>query len=110
MTAMLPFVEKIFDIQTDINLLELGDAAHPLLQELVRRAPGTYNHSINVGSIAEAAADAIDANGLLCPELSARGQRSAQAISEIAISCFSYENFAVPVIDLTRVFERAPPQ
>ena len=39
--------------QTDISLLELGDVPHPLLQELVRRAPGTYNHSINVASIAE---------------------------------------------------------
>jgi putative nucleotidyltransferase with HDIG domain len=45
--------------------LELGDVAHPLLQELVRRAPGTYNHSINVASIAQAAAEAIGANGLL---------------------------------------------
>lgn len=66
MTGLLPFIEQVFDVQTDISLLELGDAAHPLLQELVRRAPGTYNHSINVASIAEAAADAIGANGLLC--------------------------------------------
>jgi cyclic-di-AMP phosphodiesterase PgpH len=66
MTGLLPFIEKLFDVQTDISLLELGDAAHPLLQELVRRAPGTYNHSINVASIAEAAAEAIGANGLLC--------------------------------------------
>lgn len=66
MTGLLPFIEYVFDVQTDISLLELGDAAHPLLQELVRRAPGTYNHSINVASIAEAAADAIGANGLLC--------------------------------------------
>ena len=66
MTGILPFVENVFDVQTDISLLELGDAAHPLLQELVRRAPGTYNHSINVASISEAAADAIGANGLLC--------------------------------------------
>ena len=66
MTGLLPFIEKMFDVQTDISLLELGDAAHPLLQELVRRAPGTYNHSINVASIAEAAAEAIGANGLLC--------------------------------------------
>lgn len=65
MTALLPFVEKLFDVQTDISLLELGDIAHPLLQELVRRAPGTYNHSINVASIGEAAADAIGGNGLL---------------------------------------------
>ncbi|MBP86487.1 MAG: metal-dependent phosphohydrolase [Planctomycetaceae bacterium] len=66
MTGLLPFIERLFDVQTDISLLELGDAAHPLLQELVRRAPGTYNHSINVASIAEAAADTIGANGLLC--------------------------------------------
>lgn len=65
MTGLLPFVESLFDVQTEISLLELGDAAHPLLQELVRRAPGTYNHSINVASIAEAAADSIGANGLL---------------------------------------------
>lgn len=65
MTGLLPFIERTFDIQTDISLLELGDVAHPLLQELVRRAPGTYNHSINVASIADAAAEAIGANGLL---------------------------------------------
>lgn len=65
MTGLLPFIERAFDIQTDISLLELGDVAHPLLQELVRRAPGTYNHSINVASIADAAAEAIGANGLL---------------------------------------------
>jgi len=64
-TGLLPFIEQLFDVQTEISLLELGDAAHPLLQELVRRAPGTYNHSINVASIGEAAAEAIGANGLL---------------------------------------------
>ena len=65
MTGLLPFVESFFGVLTDISLLELGDASHPLLQELVRRAPSTYNHSITVGSIAEAAADAIGARGLL---------------------------------------------
>ncbi len=66
MTALLPFLEQWFGIQTDISLLELGDANHPLLRQLVQRAPGTYNHSINVASIAEAAAEAIGVNGLLC--------------------------------------------
>lgn len=66
MTGLLPYLEQWFDIQTDISLLELSDANHPLLKELVQRAPGTYNHSINVASISEAAADAIGANGLLC--------------------------------------------
>lgn len=65
MTALLPFIESLFDIQTEQSLLELADVAHPLLQELVRRAPGTYNHTINVASIAEAAAEAVNANGLL---------------------------------------------
>jgi putative nucleotidyltransferase with HDIG domain len=66
MTALLPFLENWFGLQTDISLLELSDANHPLLKQLVQRAPGTYNHSINVASIAEAAAEAIGANGLLC--------------------------------------------
>lgn len=65
MTPLLPFVEKAFGVQTDLSLLELGDASHPLLRRLAQRAPGTYNHSINVASIAEAAADEIGANGLL---------------------------------------------
>jgi putative nucleotidyltransferase with HDIG domain len=65
MTGLLPFIERFFNVQTDLSLLELGDVAHPLLQELVRRAPGTYNHSINVASIAQAAAESIGANGLL---------------------------------------------
>jgi len=65
MTGLLPFTERLFDVQTDIRLLELGDAAHPLLQELAQRAPGTYNHSINVAALSETAADRIGANGLL---------------------------------------------
>ena len=64
-SGSLPFIEAAFGAVTDISLLELGDVSHPLLQELVRRAPGTYNHSITVASIGETAADAIGANGLL---------------------------------------------
>lgn len=61
----LPFIEQAFGIVTDISLLELTGVSHPLLQELARRAPGTYNHSIMVAAMAEAAAEAIGANGLL---------------------------------------------
>lgn len=61
----LPFIESAFGIVTDISLLELTAVSHPLLQELARRAPGTYNHSMTVATIAEAAAEAIGANGLL---------------------------------------------
>lgn len=65
LTVSLQLVEWAFRVQTDWSLIELGDPAHPLLQELVRRAPGTYNHSITVASIAEAAAESIGARGLL---------------------------------------------
>jgi putative nucleotidyltransferase with HDIG domain len=64
-SGLLPFIESLFGVLTEISLLELGDVAHPLLQELVRRAPGTYNHSINVASLAEAAAESIGGQGLL---------------------------------------------
>jgi putative nucleotidyltransferase with HDIG domain len=64
-TGLLPLVERCFGIVTDISLLELADGSHPLLQELVRRAPGTYTHSITVATLAEGAAEAIGANPLL---------------------------------------------
>ncbi|MCI0683867.1 MAG: HDIG domain-containing protein [Gemmataceae bacterium] len=65
LTGLLPLVERCFGIVTDISLLELADGSHPLLQELVKRAPGTYTHSITVATLAEAAAQAIGANALL---------------------------------------------
>lgn len=64
-SGSLPFIENSFGVVTDISLLELGDVSHPLLQELVRRAPGTYNHSMAVATLGETAADRIGANGLL---------------------------------------------
>jgi putative nucleotidyltransferase with HDIG domain len=64
-TGLLPVVERIFGIITDVRLLELGDGSHPLLQELVQRAPGTYTHSMTVATLAEPAAEAIGANPLL---------------------------------------------
>jgi putative nucleotidyltransferase with HDIG domain len=65
LTGLLPVVERCFGIITDVSLLELADGSHPLLQELVRRAPGTYTHSMTVATLAEAAAEAIGANPLL---------------------------------------------
>ncbi len=65
LTGLLPIIERVFGFVTDVNLLELADGSHPLLQELVRRAPGTYTHSITVATLAEAAAGAIGANPLL---------------------------------------------
>jgi putative nucleotidyltransferase with HDIG domain len=65
LTGGLPLVERCFGIITDITLLELADGSHPLLQELIRRAPGTYTHSMTIATMAEAAAEAIGANPLL---------------------------------------------
>jgi len=62
---ILPTVERLFDITTGLTLIELRDPRHPLLRELQQRAPGTYNHSLNVAAISEAAADAIGADSLL---------------------------------------------
>jgi hypothetical protein len=66
MGGSLPFLEKLFGIVTDINLLELSDVSHPLLLDLMRKAPGTYNHSVAVATLAEAAAEHIGANPLVC--------------------------------------------
>lgn len=64
-SASLPVLEWLFNITSDIKLLELSDLNHPILRQMVVRAPGTYHHSIIVGNLAEAAAEAIGANSLL---------------------------------------------
>src|SRR5438132_5234313 len=64
-SGCLPVIERCFGIVTDISLLDLADSSHPLLQELIRRAPGTYTHSMTVATLAEAAAEAVGANPLL---------------------------------------------
>lgn len=63
--ALLPAIEWVFAYTTDISLLELANLNHPLLRELMLRAPGTYHHSMVVGNLAEAGCEAIGANGLL---------------------------------------------
>ncbi len=62
---ILPWVERAFNITTGMTLVELRDPKQALLRELQQRAPGTYNHSLNVATIAESAAAAIDADALL---------------------------------------------
>lgn len=57
--------ERAFDVTTDLTLLELSDTNRPLIKELSLRAPGTFNHSLQVANLGEAAADAIGANALL---------------------------------------------
>ncbi len=62
----LPLLESAFGIVTDMTLMESGDPNHPLLRRLSLEAPGTYQHSLGVASLAEEAALAIGANALLC--------------------------------------------
>lgn len=62
--VFLPTIERTADIVTGMTLSEWRDPRQPLLRELQQRAPGTYNHSLNVATLAEAAADAIGADSL----------------------------------------------
>jgi putative nucleotidyltransferase with HDIG domain len=62
---LLPVVEFAFRLTSDVTLLELSDLNRPLLRRMQLEAPGTYHHSMVVGSLAEAAAEAIGANSLL---------------------------------------------
>ena len=64
--GLLPIIEKAFRVATSMTLLDYSDASQPLLKRLALEAPGTYSHSLLIGSLAEAAAEAIGANGLLC--------------------------------------------
>ncbi|MCD4830259.1 MAG: HDIG domain-containing protein [Anaerohalosphaeraceae bacterium] len=64
--ALLPVIEKVFRIATSMTLLDYSDANQPLLKKLAMEAPGTFSHSLLIGSIAESAAESIGANGLLC--------------------------------------------
>ncbi len=63
---LLPLLEAMFNILTDVRLLELSNLNNPLLRRLAVEAPGSYNHSVIVGTLAEAAAEAVGANALFC--------------------------------------------
>lgn len=62
---MVPLLETAFNYTTDVKLLELSNLNHPLLKDMIVKAPGTYHHSMMVGSMVEAAAEEIGANSLL---------------------------------------------
>lgn len=63
--GILPFIERVFRITTSMTLLELADTGNPLLRTLSREAPGTYNHSMQVATLAEEAVAAIGGRALL---------------------------------------------
>lgn len=63
--GLLPFFEATFGILSTIKLIELSNPNHPLLRKILTETPGTYHHSVMVANLAEAASEAIGANGLL---------------------------------------------
>lgn len=63
--GILPIIEHVFDYTTDIKLLELANLDNTLLEDMMIKAPGTYHHSIIVGNLSKAAAEAIGAHPLL---------------------------------------------
>lgn len=65
-TGILPLLEVAFDIATDARLNELMNNNNPLMKRLMVEAPGTYHHSMLVATLAEAAAEQVGANSLLC--------------------------------------------
>ena len=63
--GLLPYMEYVSRIYSDVGLLELGNLSHPLLKSLSISAPGTYYHSVNLANLAEAAAEKIGVNPIL---------------------------------------------
>jgi hypothetical protein len=63
--GLLPSFERLFGVTTGMTLAELRDPRQPLLRQLQQRAPGTYNHSLQVATLSEAAAEAVGADELL---------------------------------------------
>lgn len=65
-SGILPILEPLFKITTDISWLEMSDLNHPLLKRMSMEAPGTYHHSLAVANLAEAAAEKVGANPTIC--------------------------------------------
>lgn len=63
--GLLPFFESIFDVVTNIKLLELSNPNQPLMKKLLMEAPGTYHHSMMVANLAEAAAETVGGNPVI---------------------------------------------
>jgi cyclic-di-AMP phosphodiesterase PgpH len=63
--GLLPLIEHVFDYTTNFKLLELANLEHPLLEQMMTTAPGTYHHSMIVGNLCKAAAESIGAHPIL---------------------------------------------
>lgn len=85
--GLLPFFESFFRVLTDINLMEYMNPSNELLHRLMIEAPGTYQHSLLLGSVAEAGALAIGGNGLFC-----RAATLYHDIGKVAVAQYFTEN------------------
>ncbi|MCP5535590.1 MAG: HDIG domain-containing protein [Akkermansiaceae bacterium] len=65
-SGLLPALESLFAITTNISWLEMSDLNHKLLRQLQLEAPGTYHHSMVVATLAESAAEEVGANASMC--------------------------------------------
>ncbi|MEM7699733.1 MAG: HDIG domain-containing metalloprotein, partial [Verrucomicrobiota bacterium] len=65
-SGVLPLLESLFRITTDVSWIEMADLNHPLLKRMTIEAPGTYHHSLVVATLAETAAESIGANAIQC--------------------------------------------
>ena len=89
-SGAIPLLENLFQYTTDIKLIELTNMNSPILRELMVKAPGTYHHSVVVGNLVEAAAEAINANPLL-----ARVAAYYHDIGKVSKSQYFIENQSV---------------
>jgi hypothetical protein len=64
-SVTIPAIESTFKVASDMKLMELANLNQPALKDMILKAPGSYHHSVLVGSLAEAAAEDIGANPLL---------------------------------------------
>ena len=91
-SALLPLLEYLFKLTTDISLLELVDLNQSIMRDLLVEAPGTYHHSIIVGNLAESVAEAVGVNPLL-----ARVSAYYHDIGKIKMPDYFIENQNQPI-------------
>lgn len=96
--GLLPLLESMFRVVTDVALMEYMDPTYPLLRKLATDAPGTYQHSIIVSNLAETAAIAIGVNGLLC-----RAAAIYHDIGKVVSPQYFTENQSLEGMDVHRI-------
>lgn len=99
--GLIIFFERIFKITTDLTLLEMTDFNSPLLKEVAAKAPGTFTHSMTIGSLVETAAQEIDANPILA--------RVGAYYHDIG-KTFDPDSFVENQVDNVNIHEKLNPQ